>query len=184
MKDSEKLLTDLDEVFLPPQSPALPWFAAAFGLLIGFLALSLPTQVVWKTGRALIDQPGFWSVLSIAGMVAFGVPYLWVAFSSRKSTGTVGTELSFWLRALEYVAWFLIYTLTMNVLGYLPSTLLFCVLLAVRSGYRSRKMLVWAAATAVGTVVVFKSLLSVKIPGGMIYEYLPGAIRNFMIQFL
>ena len=35
--------------------------------------------------------------------------------------------------------------------------------------------------TGIATVVIFKSLLGVKIPGGLVYEYLPGTIRNVMI---
>ncbi|EPJ45233.1 MAG: hypothetical protein OFPI_37520 [Osedax symbiont Rs2] len=37
---------------------------------------------------------------------------------------------------------------------------------------------------AVATVVIFKSLLEVKIPGGASYQYLPEGIRNFMIVYL
>ena len=42
-------------------------------------------------------------------------------------------------------------------------------------------MMLAAVLFGLATVVVFKSFLSVKIPGGMIYEYLPGAIRTFFI---
>ena len=38
-----------------------------------------------------------------------------------------------------------------------------------------------AAGVGLFTVVLFKSLLQVKIPGGAVYEFLPGALRNFMI---
>ena len=38
----------------------------------------------------------------------------------------------------------------------------------------------WCALSCL-QVLVFKSMLSVKIPGGEIYEYLPAALRNFMI---
>jgi len=33
-------------------------------------------------------------------------------------------------------------------------------------------------------VVVFKSFLQVKIPGGQLYEFLPDGIRNFMLVYL
>ena len=42
-------------------------------------------------------------------------------------------------------------------------------------------MLGAAAFTGLGIVLVFKAALSVKIPGGAIYEYLPDTLRNFLI---
>jgi hypothetical protein len=42
-------------------------------------------------------------------------------------------------------------------------------------------MLGSAVLVALAVVVVFKSFLSVKIPGGAIYEYLPDALRSFFI---
>ncbi len=53
--------------------------------------------------------------------------------------------------------------------------------MAVRQGYRSSRYLVAAALLGLAIVVVFKTGLSVKIPGGALYEYLPGGLRNFMI---
>ena len=66
----------------------------------------------------------------------------------------------------------------------LPATVLFCLVLTYRLGYRGAKFHVAAALTAVATVVVFKSFLGVKIPGGAVYEYLPAALRNFMVLHL
>ena len=54
-------------------------------------------------------------------------------------------------------------------------------LIVLRLGYRSRAMM-WISLGFGGAVVVlFKGLLSVRIPGGAIYEYLPGALRSFFI---
>ena len=60
-------------------------------------------------------------------------------------------------------------------------TVVLMLALAYRLGYRSRYMLWVSAIFAVVVVVVFKGLLNVKIPGGAIYEYLPGALRSFFI---
>jgi hypothetical protein len=51
-------------------------------------------------------------------------------------------------------------------------------------GYRSRLMMGISAAFAVFVVLLFKAFLSVKIPGGMVYEYLPGELRSFFILYL
>jgi hypothetical protein len=42
-------------------------------------------------------------------------------------------------------------------------------------------MLSYSVLTALSIVLVFKTFLEVKIPGGAIYEYLPDTLRTFMI---
>jgi hypothetical protein len=42
-------------------------------------------------------------------------------------------------------------------------------------------MLLSSVLIALSIVLVFKTFLEVKIPGGIIYEYLPDTLRNFMI---
>ena len=76
------------------------------------------------------------------------------------------------------------YVVAVPYVGYLPSTIFFAVILTWRMGYRSRKMLVIAALTAVAIVVTFKSFLQVRVPGGLLYEQLPDGIRSFMLTYL
>ena len=90
-------------------------------------------------------------------------------------------EIFNWVRATEYLVWFMAYVAVVPVVGYLPSTVAVTVLLAVRLGYRSATVLVSAAALGAAIVTVFKAGLSVRIPGGAIYEHLPGGLRSFMI---
>lgn len=184
MDDDDTLVEHLDEVFLPPPNPAVPLFATFLLMLALGLAVSLATQVVWNPGDRLVDQPGFWSALSIVGMLIFGLPYCVAAWVQRNRDASAGTEVRYWFLALEYVGWFLAYTLVMGYIGYLPASVLFCTLLVLRAGYRSSRAAIWATVTALAVVVIFKSLLAVKIPGGQIYEALPEALRNFMIQYL
>jgi hypothetical protein len=42
-------------------------------------------------------------------------------------------------------------------------------------------MLLYSLITALSIVLVFKTFLEVKIPGGIIYEFLPSTLRSFMI---
>ncbi len=86
-----------------------------------------------------------------------------------------------WLRALEYLAWFMVYVWAVPIIGYLPATLIFMGALAVRAGYRNRRVILAALAMGLGIVLVFKTMLSVKIPGGLLYEYLPDALRSIAI---
>ncbi|MEP0941475.1 MAG: tripartite tricarboxylate transporter TctB family protein [Rhizobiaceae bacterium] len=166
----------------PPHRAELVFAFVAFGIGL-FLLSQIGSQVTWSSSKSLINQPGFWPVMAICGMVLFGAGELIVTvrrFRSR-ATGDVAAELFDWLKAIEFAGWFLVYVTVVPTIGYLLATLLFCVLLTWRLGYRSRPRLAAAALTGFSIVLVFKSMLSVKIPGGQIYESLPAALRNFMI---
>ncbi|MFT4716535.1 MAG: hypothetical protein ACI932_001722 [Paracoccaceae bacterium] len=155
-------------------------FALAFLALAIFLASQLGTETKWVKRTKLFAQPAFWPTVSILGMLLFGAIHSYGALVSKRQPGRMA-EMVLWLRSIEYAGWFMAYVLITPKLGYLPTTLLFTVILVLRTGLRGRKYLLSAAGMAVLIVVLFKSLLQVKIPGGMIYEYLPAALRNFMI---
>ena len=158
---------------------------ASFGAAL-LLLLLIPSQTTWLDGQPLTKQPALWSIVSISGMLLFGFFELvsgWRRFR-RDGAGSVGGQILYLIRAIEFAAWFMAYVFLVPIVGYLPTTLLFCVLLALRLGYRSKRYLFSALLTGLITVLVFKSFLSVKIPGAAIYEYLPAALRNFMILYL
>lgn len=152
-----------------------------FLLLISLFLLSqLGSETKWIKGTKIFAQPAFWPTVSLVGMTLFaGCHFLSSIYSDKESDW--GMEVFFWLTSMEYAVWFLGYVWIVPYLGYLPATVLLSLLLTYRVGYRGRNMFLAATATATAIVVVFKGLLSVKIPGGMIYEYLPDGIRNFMI---
>jgi hypothetical protein len=160
-----------------------------FGVLSFAAALLLLTRIgaetTWLGGRPFVREPAFWPTVSIVGMTIFGTFELWSTWRGlrREPTGQIGPEVFKWVAALEYLAWFLVYVWVVPELGYLPTTIVFCAMLSYRLGYRSRRSIAAAVLTGIATVVVFKSLLGVKIPGGMVYEYLPHALRNVMILY-
>jgi hypothetical protein len=166
--------------------PAEIVFGALAFLLAVVLLVQIPTQTTWADGSALVAQPAFWPVISIVGMTVFGATELWFAWRRNRDSQSaeIRTEVLHWARALEYVAWFMVYVRVVPILGYLPTTVLFCPVLALRLGYRSHRVLLGAVVTGVITVVIFKGFLSVRIPGGATYEYLPAVLRNFMISYL
>jgi len=161
-----------------------------FGLITFVVALALAsqlgTQAKFFDNLALEKQPGLWPALSIAGMLVFGFFQVLQYWFSRTMLTEPGfrSEATVWVRALEYVIWFMAYVAAVPVTGYLPATLLFAVLLTARLGYRSRRMIGAALLCGLAIVLLFKSFLQVKIPGGMIYDTLPPALRNFMILYL
>ena len=135
-------------------------------------------------GAGLLAQPGFWSALSVGGMAFFAALYLVSSLRDPlltvRSTAT-GEELRLWIRSVEFAIWFMVYVFATPFIGYLPATVLFCVALALRAGYRIARTLGLAGVLGALIVLGFKTFLQVKIPGGAVYEYLPDALRNFFI---
>jgi len=204
-------------------------FAACALALAGGLLAQAGAQLKWVAGVALHRQPGFWSVVALAGMAVFALLMLvqrsapaadfapdidesatQPAAPSTAQDSTPSPSPSptpspspspsptpspssspaqvrpwqAWFGALEYAGYFLLYVAAVPRLGYLPATLLALPLLTWRLGYRAPRMLIISALFGVTVVVLFKSLLQVKIPGGSVYELLPAAARNFMILYL
>lgn len=170
----------------PESHPAgLAFAAAAFAAGL-FLLSQAGSQLAWRPGVEFFRQPGFFSLISILGMLLFGalhLGFLWRGGARASGLGMI-REVAGWARAAEFAAWFMAYALAVPYAGYILTTVAFCALLAARLGYRTWRMLAAAAMTGVCAVVVFKAFLGVRIPGGAVYELLPPAIRNFMVLYL
>ena len=149
-----------------------------------FLLISIPWQTKWFNGMGFFSQPRFWPALAIIGLTLFSIGFLVQSLRARNSIGPISEQLSSakaWIKPLEYVAYFLLYVYLVPIIGYLLATGLFCIGLVYRGGFRKRFDLILALTFSIVVVVIFKTLLQVKIPGGVIYQYLPDALRNFMI---
>ena len=158
-------------------------FAACVLLLAVTLLLFADTELKWKTNTSFHLQPGFWSIIALSGMAFFAIVQLvqppwkiekpvhfdWLRWAHN------------WLGPVEYAVYFLVYVYLVPWLGYLPSTLLVFPLLVLRAGYRGRKYLAMSWIVGLAIVILFKSLLQVKIPGGELYSIFPDAIRNFLV---
>jgi len=158
-------------------------FAIIFALFSLWLVLQLGTETKFSASGKLFAQPRFWPAVGVGGMLLFGVLHLVNTYRNRIG-GSLSSSLResvVWVRALEYPAWFMLYVYSVPKIGYLPATVIFTILLCLRAGYRKPKHYALAVAMGFGVVLVFKAGLSVKIPGGEVYEYLPDALRNFMI---
>lgn len=155
-------------------------FAAVMLVLAVVLLSQLGSETKFSARGKLFSQPAFWPGVGVIGMCTFGL--FWVISLARQGGSSGGLiEANVWVRSLEYLGWFMVYVFAVPYAGYLLSTLIFCTALAWRAGYRSGPTLGLAALTGLGVVLVFKTMLSVKIPGGVIYEYLPGTLRTFAI---
>ncbi|MEL6451107.1 MAG: tripartite tricarboxylate transporter TctB family protein [Pseudomonadota bacterium] len=90
-------------------------------------------------------------------------------------------ELVQWLRALEYVGWFVGYTLLVPLLGYLVATLLLGTALPWRLGYRGGRWLAICLAASFAIVLVFRTGLQIRTPVNIwLYDQLPQRAETFM----
>lgn len=93
-------------------------------------------------------------------------------------------ELTKYVAALEYVAYFIGYTLLVPVLGYLVSTLILGTFLTWRLGYRTARWLAIGFASSVAVVIVFRTFLQIKTPVSIwLYDQLPTDARAFMLTY-
>lgn len=182
---SERPTQKLSDLIKPPHRGAEIVFAVVSFGFAALLAVQWPTQTSWFDGQPFGRQPGLWPLIAIVGMLLFGLGELVACFLRNRQlpAGSVLPEVLHWAKAGEYMLWFLAYVALVPWAGYLPASVLFCTLLAWRLGYRGKTIII-AALMAVLIVVAFKGFLSVRIPGGELYELFPRAIRNFLVLYL
>lgn len=93
-------------------------------------------------------------------------------------------ELSKYAAALEFVVYFIVYTILVPRLGYLLSTLILGTFLTWRLGYRTPVWILRGLACSFVTVLVFRSFLQIKTPGSIwLYDHLPSSARAFMLTY-
>ncbi len=172
----------LQDLFKRYRRPGDLYFAVFFLMFSLVLMWSLPGQNTWVSNTKLFAQPAFWPYAAVCTMVFFGILHVISALCSPALPGR-WAEMWIWVKSVEYAGWFMAYVLTVPQLGYLPSTVLFTVILTFRLGYRTAKMLLAAAAFGCAVVLIFKTCLQVKVPGGAIYELLPPEMRSFMLTY-
>lgn len=173
----------LKQLFQRYRRPGNLFFASLFLGISLVLLFNIQTQSQWLNGTKWSSQPALWPMISIFGMTFFALLNWTSAIVSPKIEGR-WQEVGYWLKAFEYVGWFMAYVIAVPIAGYLPSTIMFCLMLCYRTGYRSRRMFLVSALIAILIVVLFKSFLQVKVPGGQVYELFPDAIRSFMLTYL
>ncbi|KIC39087.1 hypothetical protein RA27_17605 [Ruegeria sp. ANG-R] len=171
-------LKTFQELFHRDRRPGDLMFALAFLAFCIFLLWNLEGQAQWVKNTKLVAQPAFWPTVAVYGMGIFALLHLIGSLSSPRIPGRL-KEISFWVRSLEYVAYFLIYVSIVPVIGYLLSSIVFALFLTFRLGYRRATAFGISTVFAVAVVLIFRAGLRVKIPAGQIYEYLPDAVRSF-----
>jgi hypothetical protein len=168
-------------VFPLGRKPGEMLFCTLMLVIGGLLIAAIGWETTWLEGKRLSAQPRFWPTLSLSGVVLFA-GLNWLSRSKVERTPGRWAEAGIWLRSLEYVGWYLLYVWAIPLIGYLPATVIFCVGLTLRLGYRGRT--VWAAiGFALFVVLFFKSAMNVKIPGGALYQLAPEGLRYILLRY-
>lgn len=174
-----KTLQALFKRYRRPGDIVFAWFVLLISL---FLLSQILDQTLYKANGKLFAQPRFWPAVSLSLMSVFAAFHLLGSALSERIEGR-WAEVLHWAKSLEYAGWFIVYAVAVPYAGYLPSTLIFALLLTLRAGYRSRMALGAAVVSAFSIVLLFKTFLQVKIPSGLIYEALPDGIRQIMLTY-
>ncbi len=181
------------------------FFLAFFWTQTGWEGRKLPddfgTYLAYQFGLADIDGrvTRFGRILKqswVAPMLClliFVPAALWNLRASWKETAwrkrfllptSASFELTKYAAALEYVVYFIGYTLIVPILGYLVSTLILGTFLTWRLGYRSGRWMLIGVASSIAVVLVFRTMLQIKTPVSIwLYDQLPTATRAFMLTY-
>ena len=90
-------------------------------------------------------------------------------------------EISEWVKSLEFIFYFLIYTFSISILGYLLSTLIFAVFLTYRLGYRSFRWITISLLVSFCIVIIFRTILQIKTPINIwLYDKFPEPLEIFL----
>jgi predicted ferric reductase len=176
-----RTLQDLFRRYRRPGDFVIALLSFTFAL---FLALNIPFQTSWVTRTGLFAQPAFWPAVAIAFMVMFSTMHMIGSLVSERIPGRMEEVLQ-WVKAAEYVLWFMAYVFLVPILGYLLATVIFTTSLTFRLGYRGWQWTGVAVLFAAVVVVLFRGLLHVKIPSGALYDLLPpGTLRSVFLTYL
>ena len=174
-----KTLQSLFKRYRRPGDIVFAWIILIFSV---FMLSQIFEQTAYKSGGKLFAQPRFWPAVSLSLMTVFAAFHLLGSALSERIDGR-WREVLFWLAAFEYAAWFIAYAASVPYGGYLLTTVLFAVALTLRAGYRSGRMLTATVLSSIVIVILFKAVLKVNLPSGLIYETLPDGLRQFMLTY-
>jgi len=144
---------------------------------------------ITRFGR-ILKQPWVAPMLCLLVFVPAAIANMWSSnfvhqWRKRFQLPTaINYEAEQWLRAMEFVAYFIVYTIIVPILGYLISTMLFGLFLTWRLGYRTRRWIGISLLSSFAIVLVFRTFLQIKTPVSIwAYEFLPPATRSFMLIY-
>jgi len=170
------------------KQPALGVVYAFCFIASAILLLLIP--VATDTGPP--DQ-GWWTQPALMPSIALSIMVISAAYllgqhlyqlrkdSSLNSTNRlVSRELLEWLRPLEYFIYYYGYIQLLGYIGYFLASLVFIVVLCLRTGLRSGRWMFIALLSALALLALFRWGLNVWMPISDLYGLLPDGIREML----
>ena len=165
-----------------------------FLFFVGFLLVFFNTESGWngkdldqKRVGKILKQQWVGPLMCMAILIPSTFFNVLEAFKSYKKSKRLLVpnktmyELIQWIRSLEFILYFLVYTFSISILGYLISTLIFAVFLTYRLGYRTKKWVLISLFSSFIVVLIFRTILQIKTPINIwLYQYFPENIEVFM----
>ena len=128
-----------------------------------------------------------WPLLCMVILIPATFINLYESFKALKKSqrlkipNKIQYEISQWIRSIEFIVYFLIYTFAIEIFGYLISTMIFANFLTFRLGYRTKKWILTSTICSFIVVIIFRSILQIKTPVNIwLYKYFPENIEVFM----
>lgn len=165
-----------------------------FLLFVIFLFLNFNTESGWDTRNLpqkrvgkILKQQWVGPLLCMVILIPATFINLYESFKALKKSqrlkipNKIQYEISQWIRSIEFIVYFLIYTFAIEIFGYLISTIIFANFLTFRLGYRTKKWILKSTICSFIVVIIFRSILQIKTPVNIwLYKYFPENIEVFM----
>ena len=165
-----------------------------FLLFVIFLFLNFNTESGWDTRNLpqkrvgkILKQQWVGPLLCMVILIPATFINLYESFKALKKSqrlkipNKIQYEISQWIRSIEFIVYFLIYTFAIEIFGYLISTMIFANFLTFRLGYRTKKWILTSTICSFVVVIIFRSILQIKTPVNIwLYKYFPENIEVFM----
>jgi len=161
---------------------AICFIASAILLLLIPVATDTgPPDQGWWTQPALMPSIAL-SVMVISAAYLLGqhIYHLRKDATLRSKNRSVFRELLEWLRPFEYFIYYFGYIKLLGYIGYFFASLVFIIVLCLRTGLRSGKWMFIALLSALALVALFRWGLSVWMPISDLYDLLPDGIREVL----
>ena len=169
-------------------------FSALFLAAALFLAVSFFGESGWadrdlpqKRFGKVLKQPWVGPLIAVvillpAALINFGLSWRRAMLDRRKhKPNKTRFEVIQWVRALEFIAYFIVYTRSIEIIGYLFATMIFAALMVYRLGYRTVRWVGIALVASFVSVLFFRTILQIKTPVNIwLYNQLPDNLERFM----
>ncbi len=173
--------------------PAQPALGVVYGFCFiasAILLVLIPTAT--DTGP---PEQGWWTQPALMPSIAISVMLLSAAYLFGKHIYRLRTnrelnienrlirnEVLEWFKPLEYFIYYCLYIWLLGIVGYFLSSLIFIIILCVRTGLRNAKWMLVALMSAFALVALFRWGLKIWVPVADLYDLFPKNIRIFLMR--